>query len=651
MDLLNNKHKPYFLYKEIIQKLILLFIFLILVYQNVMILNSPTIGDEIFNLSHKGSKILDYESFFEQWKSETAFSLLGGDFAPLHTFLYLSYQNFFYFDVETTKIFHLVLLIFAVLISSYLFYIVTKNKHLSFLYLITISSYFHYQNWHDVFLIFPLYVIPQFIFYLSSVIFFYKHLEQSNLKHYYLSILFVLLTSLMSTVIASTIILIFIFLHLHFKKNFFNKKLLSVLIIPIILVILIIYIKFFSQNTDHIIKFLSEISYRNFNYDGRQLNQDLSASFTSFFIQASSALPFIYLFKDNFFATKNITDAFTLHYHDIIFLLVYFFTTYFLVRTIKINLTFKKKKLIFLLGIFLILVATPVSLSSKYVQQLSEKGIGYGYIYNFYQFFGISFILLILIATFLNKKKTSINILISLVFSIFALSTITYNRTIVKNLFPFKDIEIKAYQHLAKTNFFENLDEYSRVFFETSIVSHWNSPHFLATQTGKKIFSTWHDTRLNDYSLVLEDLILDKLNYYTVSYHLNRVKLKKIGKDNYKPEKFSEILNRDNITWGPKKYRSKKIDATQLEKIKNQSDDIYYLKSTLIDGNIFIILFKVKEFYIPKTKIKIISDHTKVYSLKENYIYEINQDVKVSILFHRLKIKIVFKNKKNKKRK
>ena len=96
MDLLNNKHKPYFLYKEIIQKLILLFIFLILVYQNVMILNSPTIGDEIFNLSHKGSKILDYESFFEQWKSETAFSLLGGDFAPLHTFLYLSYQNFLF---------------------------------------------------------------------------------------------------------------------------------------------------------------------------------------------------------------------------------------------------------------------------------------------------------------------------------------------------------------------------------------------------------------------------------------------------------------------------------------------------------------------------------------------------------------------------
>ena len=334
----------------------------------------------------------------------------------LCTLFYIFPIKIFYFDVETTKIFHLVLLIFAVLISSYLFYIVTKNKHLSFLYLITISSYFHYQNWHDVFLIFPLYVIPQFIFYLSSVIFFYKHLEQSNLKHYYLSILFVLLTSLMSTVIASTIILIFIFLHLHFKKNFFNKKLLSVLIIPIILVILIIYIKFFSQNTDHIIKFLSEISYRNFNYDGRQLNQDLSASFTSFFIQASSALPFIYLFKDNFFATKNITDAFTLHYHDIIFLLVYFFTTYFLVRTIKINLTFKKKKLIFLLGIFLILVATPVSLSSKYVQQLSEKGIGYGYIYNFYQFFGISFILLILIATFLNKKKTSINILISLVF-------------------------------------------------------------------------------------------------------------------------------------------------------------------------------------------------------------------------------------------
>ena len=168
------------------------------------------------------------------------------------------------------------------LISSYLFYIVTKNKHLSFLYLITISSYFHYQNWHDVFLIFPLYVIPQFIFYLSSVIFFYKHLEQSNLKHYYLSILFVLLTSLMSTVIASTIILIFIFLHLHFKKNFFNKKLLSVLIIPIILVILIIYIKFFFKIINIIIKFFSEIYYRNFNYDGRQLNQDLSASFTSF---------------------------------------------------------------------------------------------------------------------------------------------------------------------------------------------------------------------------------------------------------------------------------------------------------------------------------------------------------------------------------
>ena len=176
---------------------------------------------------------------------------------------------------------------------------------------------------------------------------------------------------------------------------------------------------------------------------------------------------------------------------------------------------------------------------------------------------------------------------------------------------------------------------------------------FFSNTNWKKNFSTWHDTRLNDYSLVLEDLILDKLNYYTVSYHLNRVKLKKIGKDNYKPEKFSEILNRDNITWGPKKYRSKKIDATQLEKIKNQSDDIYYLKSTLIDGNIFIILFKVKEFYIPKTKIKeIISDHTKVYSLKENYIYEINQDVKVSDFISQIENKkIVFKNKKNKKRK
>ena len=53
---------------------------------------------------------------------------------------------------------------------------------------------------------------------------------------------------------------------------------------------------------------------------------------------------------------------------------------------------------------------------------------------------------------------------------------------------------------------------------------------------------------------------------------------------------------------GSKKYRSKKIDATQLEKIKNQSDDIYYLKSTLIDGNILLYYLKLKNFIYPKLR-------------------------------------------------
>ena len=41
---------------------------MIVIYQNAQILNSPTIGDEIFNLSHKGSKILDFNNFLLKCK-------------------------------------------------------------------------------------------------------------------------------------------------------------------------------------------------------------------------------------------------------------------------------------------------------------------------------------------------------------------------------------------------------------------------------------------------------------------------------------------------------------------------------------------------------------------------------------------------------
>ena len=125
---------------------------------------SPLIGDQIFHLAERGQSIQIHENFFDHWLDRTAFWLLQGDISPLHSFIVLFFTKYFYTNIFFVKFFYFILICLCPITFSLLIYQIIENRSFGWLALLIPSILYQYQNWHDVFLIFPLFIAPLFCY-------------------------------------------------------------------------------------------------------------------------------------------------------------------------------------------------------------------------------------------------------------------------------------------------------------------------------------------------------------------------------------------------------------------------------------------------------------------------------------------------------
>jgi len=639
-----NKILNYIVSYKISEIKLVFLIFLILNYQNFLMIFSPLTGDQLFHISIKGYQIQTFNSFLEFLIDETLKWMLLGDISILHRFITLFFSNYLIQNILLVKLFYFILIIGCLFLFSYLIYELTNNRWFAYLTIILTPILFQYQNWHDVFLIFPLYIAPLFILLISSLIFFVRYLKQNNTKNYLISLNFIFLSCLMSPVIVAPFLTIFIITNYHFKNKIFDKDLLKFLIIPTVFVLFVFYLNFFMNEENKIFKFISSYTISEITYDGRQIIFSLLDLVKSFFIQTSSALPLIFFLRDGF----NFSLSFV--YFDFLFFIIYFLV----LKNIFENNDFKlkqKKIYILLLAFNLIFIALPVCLSKKYVLQLQQMGIGYGYIYNFYQFFGVGLILILSIQAITNKLQKFIyfKVLIALLIAIVGTLTIAQNRAMIEKKYKLHDAEIQTYFDAATKNFFSELPEFSNIFFETGTLSVWNSPQFLSSVSEKIFFSTWYDTKLVDYYLNDNELLLKNNKYQKIQFILDKLHLKENNKNYYSILKRNKDLSTESKYVHNKIKKKKYINIIKKSLIYENSDKVYLIKSFLSHDDILILKGKIKNFIIKQNIIRDIElSDVEIFSKNENKVTYSTNVINLNSLINKIENKNFLNNQEKK---
>ena len=598
-----------------------LLFFVIILYQNFLLIFSKTAGDEIFHLSKFGHRIQVFNKFIDLWISKVVYWLLQGDISPLDLLITLTFNNYLNDNIFFLKIFYLFLLILSVFLFSYLVYLITEDKNFAALVLVTISLCFQYQKWHDAFIIFPLYVMPLFIFLISTTIFFVKYLKNNNNFYFYISMLFIFLSCLMSPVIVAPFLPTFLLFNFFFKKKLFDKKLFTFYLIPSLFVLGVIYLKFFVTVDSQLYKDLSLYTIDPAIYSGRVFVKDPSMMIKSFFIQLSSTIPLIFLLRDNYHFIQNLEYFYSISIFDIIYFFLYSFLLFkILKKKILIN---NCRIFLILFSTILIFVAFPVLLSEKYVTTLQTKGVGYGYIYNFYQFFGTNILLIILVLFILNKFNYNFKTVVffSVFISLIGTLTIIHNRNFIEQSFRYGNEETQAYLNAKRQEFFTNIPEFSNVFYETSVLSFTNTPAFMAEVIKKRVFSSWYDTRFQDYKFNNSKLFLNKKNYLTTRYILDEINLEEEKKNIYKFIK-SKKENINYSLFGDlkiKKINLKVVSTDEKKKIYLNSDKVFLVKSFLVNDDILILNAELKNVIIKDSLIdNFIIKKFKIFSKKKN---------------------------------
>ena len=371
------------------------------IYQTSLQLFFPLIGDDIFNSLFKGEiKIFESNIFEMSYVAFRDWLLVNSRFQHLSWPLNII---FFYFVNETIyiKIFHYILNCLAVLSFCIFIYLFSsKNKTVFILSLILFPTLFQFRDWHDPFLLFPISYNVLVIFVFSSLCFFYVFLSNGNSKLYYFSLILYFFSC---GTYEPSLLLSPIFLYLeHFKKKQINLSI-NFLLISLVFILIIIYLKFF-----HSLFFdqFQSLKFSKNSYWGTKINFDFYLSLKTYFIQFFGAFPLSFLisYKKIYF---NFFDV-------IIFFMLGIFLYFFLLQRQK---EIEKLNITFFLVLFAIISfsISPISISSKYLEQIPNKGLGYAHIPVFFQYFGSISLFLWIISKFLQTKILTFQNIIQLV--------------------------------------------------------------------------------------------------------------------------------------------------------------------------------------------------------------------------------------------
>jgi len=352
-------------------------------YYLAVLLKTGYISDDAYNSQVRGTTILKGVSIWEfTWGECMAWIKGAGRFMPL---AFYSYPLFYYLDsLFAYKFLAICVSLTNVGLFSTLLFLITKSRPVAILALFTIPVFFQLRAWHDPLLAFAFLVPLVGIHLFTSLIYFWKYLDNEKWSLRLLS-LFFWACALLTYEMSYLCIVCFFFMVYARERRFFPaiKKMLPHLGVWMVIVA-----------TSILLRTKLNPYYTN-TYPGATLHFGAKV-WQTFLIQAYAAFPLSYYFKVKTHVRQYIGNF------DILILIAFLTVNFYCLRAICDRIP---SRLIFILGLFLVIAPAGVMGMSGYQDLLMEAGFGMGYIAVYLQYFGMCAVILGLFLALFNRLK------------------------------------------------------------------------------------------------------------------------------------------------------------------------------------------------------------------------------------------------------
>lgn len=551
-----------------------------------IILYSGYFSDDSYSAQIKGA--LAYED--KNLLNYTIKTIFGWIIGSGRLQIFSSFQYFVFYFIENLifyKFFIILLLIINFQLFNKLNYEITNSKKYS-LY-ITIFSILSIQlrDYHDPVLGFHGFLIVLSILFFLQLLLLIEYTKNYNKTLLYISLIIFCICHFMYEIAFTFLFLNLIFLQIkdaNFKKNIQILKFYFFVFIFAIFIFTLLQIRvhFFSFNKAPDYKIITNIL-------------DIMSYAKILLIQILSAFPGIYFFS----IFKNIIfDKFLIFFVSIIFSSFLIFMFISKNTILLINKENKKKSIInktsiLLYSILLFSIPAFIILVSSHNEHLLTKGIGFGYIFNFFSSYGFGYIIYFIL---ISLNKINKFFIIGSIIILFFFNSISNVNTVLKSNIVYKYPD-KIFLDASRKGLFSELKD------KSILIRHMRYPS---------------DFKWNFYSkLNIKLNIIDLINPSKKSF----LDLIKKGKINNLNENQLEIKFLNNKIWISHYFFDRK-GRPNGQYILAEVDNLTYEKKT-------------------NRIIKIETKNLKIFQQYKNKIYTVNLDRNINFT------KLVFQENQN----
>ena len=598
------------------------FVFFIFLYQTQLIIFSDLAGDDMYDSQMRGAiTSRNYANLIEQAFINAKYWYLVNGRLALGGWLMTATFYFFLNDPVYIKIAHWCIIFLSSLTYCFIIYYLTYSKKICLLMFSVFPIVFQFRDWHDPYLIFPIYSLG-LLFFLISVLFFIYFLINKKKFNFFISI-FLYAMCCFSREEFLVLSPIFFILEKFFFQKRINKSY-YFLLLSLAIIFWLFYLKFTISSS----------------YSGTTLSLRIE-SFKTIFFQVLSSIPLI------FFLQKNVLS---INEYDLIFFVIFTTFLFFFLKKNSLEIINKIKFKIFIFGSIFLAPALLIGISEKYINELNNKGLGYGHIPVIFQnFFMILLILLIL--KFLIKKN--FYFISALILSTISLVNIGSNKYIVEENLPSKKIIRHTITKALKSDILKHVDEYSTFIWSEAFYDVWKRNELITMFTEKNfIVAGGYYNYEGIYNMKLQNNLIKENQVYgdIISEHaysefaFRKLELTKNENGRYYFKKFKRNLPI---------YKKENINSDFLN-----SDKYYviFIMPNFIDNRVFLVKIESIEFdknqqvefiytkeiisYSEKNKVERILLHKEINFTKFLHYYDMHNpdnEVNKNILLNEIK--------------
>lgn len=402
---------------------------LVVVYVSISLLPllySGYYSDDLINSSLKGHLELQNISFFQYLIDVNRYWISSnGRFFPVCLFTTFGISYFAY-HLQLYKIFILSNIIVNVLLSGYLLHIVTRNRYVSYLAMLTLPILFQFRLYHDPILSFSAMMQLFLSFILWALILLHRHLHQKSAWYLVASVAFYNLALYFYEVslLLLPLFLILVIAKHHARISDMIKVSISYVMSATLALIVMI-----------VVRQMRDVA--SAGYSGITLNLEASRVYKTFLLQLCASLPLTYYIGNPSQLFRHDVSSLLgeIAWYDLLVLAL--FISFYLTLINKVVGARSIPILFYLGSTLMICPAVLISMSLKYQAELRYFGAGMGYVPVYIQYFGTAFVMTAGIVLTLQKlrskgKRMLVHIAVLVLISAALLVNMQSNRLVVE---------------------------------------------------------------------------------------------------------------------------------------------------------------------------------------------------------------------------